>query len=122
MVLQNETAGGAGNCRGATRRDSDRARKPSSGISELDGKHPRLDALAATLVGTPHPRMVLPGTPAHHGSARGAGKMRGLRIAEPGTGSGRSGYLVQFRVVAIFHAGLAGENGGLHKILPDDSV
>src|ERR1700687_5997774 len=122
MVLQNETAGGAGNCGGGARRDSDRSRKPAPGIYELDAEYPRLDAVAATVVGTPNPRMVLQREPAHHSGAPGAGEVREVRIGEPGTGSGRAGYLVQLGAVAVFDAGLARQNSGLRKILSDELV
>src|SRR6266851_5180054 len=122
MVLQNETAGGAGNCRGGARRDSDRSGEPAPGIPELDAEYPRLDTLATALVGSPHSRMVLQGKQPHHGGAPGAGEVRRVRIGKPGTGSGRAGYLVQLGAVAVFDAGLAGENGRLRKILPDEPV
>src|SRR5262249_34179321 len=38
------------------------------------------------------------------------------------TGSGCAGYVVQLRFVAVFDAGLAGEDGGLPEILSDDSA
>src|SRR6267143_4846881 len=104
MVLQDEAAGGAGDCRSGTRGDSDRSGEPTPGISELDAQYPRLDAFAATLVGTPDPSVVLQGEQAHYGGARDTGKLRDVRVDEPRTGSRCSGHVVQFRAVAVFHA------------------
>src|SRR5229473_218508 len=74
MVLQNEAARGAGDCGGRAWRDTDRAGEPARGIFQLDEEHPRLDAIATTVVGTPDSGVVLQGEQAHHSGARSAGE------------------------------------------------
>jgi len=92
---------------------------PAHRVSQLDAQHPRLDPLAAALVGAPHSRVVLQGKPAHHGGARNSNKVPNVRVGQPGTGSRRSGHLVQLGAVAVLNDGLARKDGGLQEVLSD---
>src|SRR4029077_16039457 len=107
MVLQDETAGGTGDCGGGAGRNSDRAGKPARGIFQLDEEYSRLDALTATLVGTQDSGVVLQGEQASHRGARAAGKMRYVRAGESRAGPGRSRHVVQLGIVAVFDAWVA---------------
>src|SRR5437763_12712049 len=111
MVLQDEAAGRTGHRRGGTRRNLDGAGQPARRIFQLDAEHPRLDFVAATLVGAPNPGVVLQGTQTHYGGARYAREVRHVRLDKPRAGSRRPRYLVQLGIVAVFDTGLARENG-----------
>src|SRR5258708_36645207 len=107
MVLHNEAARGAGDCGGRAWRDTDRAGEPARGIFQLDEEHPRLDAIATTVVGTPDSGVVLQGEQAHHSGARSAGEVRDVRVGEFRARPRRFGYVVQFGAVAVFDAWVA---------------
>src|SRR5439155_26359553 len=110
MVLHDETAGGTSNCRRGAWGDSDRSGEPTPGVSELDAQYPRLDALAATVVGAPHSRMVLQGEQAHHSRTGNSGEVRDLQVGESRAGSRRFGYVVQLGALAVLDFGLAGKH------------
>src|SRR5216684_5203201 len=59
VVLQDEALGGACDCGGGARRDSDCAGESAPGIFQLDEEYPGLDAVAAALVGAPDSGVVL---------------------------------------------------------------
>jgi len=56
--------------------------EPPRGIFQLDEKHPRLDAIAATLVGTPDSSVVLQREQARHCGEGEAGEVRDVRVSE----------------------------------------
>ncbi len=70
------------------------SRQPARGIFQLDAKHPRLDAVAATLVGPPDSSVALRRLQGNHRGARGAHEVHKMRIGKAGTGSGRAGHVV----------------------------
>src|SRR5258707_1361311 len=92
--LAGKGGGGAGNCGGGTRRDPHHSRQPARGIFQLDAKHPRLDAVAATLVGPPDSGVALRRLQGNHRGARGAHEVHKMRIGKAATGSGRAGHVV----------------------------
>src|SRR6267378_5134638 len=101
MVLQDEAAGGAGDCGGGTRGNPHGAGKPAGRIFQLDEEHPGLDVVAATVVGASDSGVVLRGAPTHHGGTRGAGEVRNVRLNKIDARSGRFGYLVQLGALAV---------------------
>ena len=92
-------------------------------LFRVDEEHPALVYLAPDLVGPPDPGLVRTGRHVLRrddgkGSPRGGpGSLRRGRGAVPG--HRRSRYLVLLRAVAVFHARLAGKDGGARTLLPD---
>jgi hypothetical protein len=90
-------------------------------LPRLARQPPRLDHLAADLVGAPHPRVVLPRR-AHHRVARGPRRLRHVREGRARAGPGRPRHLVQLAAVALHHPRVAG-TGGHHAragaLVPD---
>ncbi len=87
-------------------------------LLRLDGADPRLVRVPPALVGPPHPRLVLPGRARHRGPP-GPGRLRHLRRGRAGPGRGRARHLVLERAVAVLDPGLAGEDRGPGRLLPD---
>src|SRR5208283_3334549 len=94
MVLQDETAGGAGDCGGGEWRNTNPPRELAGGLFSLDEEHPRVADFAATLVGTPDSCVALPRKWAHHRGERDASGLWNVWIEEPGARPGCAGYLV----------------------------
>src|SRR5580700_8923724 len=63
--------------------------------------------------------MVLRGLRAHYRRGRSTRKMHEVWIGETRAGPGCAGHVVQFGVVAVFDAGMAGEDTGFSEVLPD---
>ena len=119
MVLPNAAPGRAGDCGRGARRCSDGSGEPANGISELDEEYPGLDAFAAVVVGTPNTGVVLRLRRDYCGEGR-AKDVPEVRIGQTAAGSGCPGYVVQLGLVAVFDAGLAGEDRRFRKILSDE--
>ena len=72
---------------------------------------PRLEHLAADLVGPPAPGLVLPGR-AHHRRRDRAGRVRGVRLDRAAARGGRARHLVLVGALAVRDARLAGRHAG----------
>ena len=88
----------------------------------MDGKYPRLVHLPANLVGPPDSGVDLRGMQRVHRRTGNTLVLHPLRRQGPRAGNRRTGHLVQFRAVAVFHSRLAGSNRVLEKILSDVRV
>ena len=95
--------------RGSVRRGHrDRSRTIHAGLSELAGKHPGLVYQPAVVVGTPDSGLVLRRLWRICRAHRRPHGVRSLWQRGHRTGKRRSRYVVQQRVVAPLHAGMAG--------------
>ena len=72
------------------------------------------------LVGASYSSLVLSGLFKDYSFKNGSGPMRPLQKSKTGAGSGCSGYLVQFGIVAFFDVGLAGADTGSEDFLSID--
>src|SRR5260370_42439172 len=72
MVLKDEAAGRTRNRRRGARGHPDHPRKLARGVFPVDAEYPRLDAVAAALVGTPDSGVALRGLLRDYRLARGA--------------------------------------------------
>ena len=93
-----------------------------TGIFELDEEYPRLDAVAATCGGDTGYRRGIAETASRLSWRGKSQKVPEMRVEQAAAGSGCAGYVVQLGTVAVFDAGLAGEDGGFRKILSDELV
>src|SRR5712692_5267335 len=85
----------------------------------MDAQYPRLDAVAAALVGTPDSGMALRELQRDYRGARGPREVPEVRLDNPGAGPGCLGHVVQLGALAFCDAGLAGEYAGFPNVLPD---
>ena len=88
------------------------ARDVREDLPELDGEHPRLVHLAATLVGPSHPRVALRRLPQDHRFRAGSGEMRPLRLEPDHAGNRRAGHVVLVGPVAGVGVRMAACHGG----------
>ena len=110
VVRAHGGAGAAGHRRGQGRQSAVRPGAFPGRLPQLAGEHPRLDGLAAALVGSPHPGLVLPALrrdDRHRGGD--ARRLPALRRAGR-AGSRRPRHLVLLRSLAVLDPGLAGRH------------
>src|ERR1700736_102097 len=84
----------------------------------MDAEYPRLDVVAAALVGTPHSGVALPELQRDYRCPRGAREVPEVWLDKPGAGPGCLGHVVQLGALAFCDDGLAGEHAGFPKVLP----
>ena len=102
----------------ARRADHVLPRALAEGVRELAGGPSRLEHLAAALVGSPDPRLVLPGR-SRHGGARGPGRLRDVRRRGDRAGPGRAGHVVLLAALAVLDARLAGRHARARGLLSE---
>src|SRR5271168_824912 len=94
MVLQDETAGGTGDCGGGARRNTHHSGKLAGRLFSLDEEHPRVADFAAAMVGPQDSCVALPGVRSHHGRERDTCGVRNLWIKESGARPRRARHMV----------------------------
>ena len=113
VVHPDDAARGAGARGDPQRTDPDPPRAIREDLGALADRHPRLERLAPAVVGSPHPRLVLPGWPRDGVVRRGrSGRLRRLRPARRRAPAGprHLRHLVQLGAVAVLDPGLAGRH------------
>src|SRR5260370_42710336 len=108
MVLKDEAAGRTRNRRRGARGHPDHPRKLARGVFPVDAKYPRLDVVAAALVGTPDSGMALRELQRDYRCARGAREVSEGRLDKPGAGPGGVGHVVPRGALAFCDARVAG--------------
>src|SRR5579875_3622287 len=124
MVLQCRGTGKARDCRSGNRENAFRSETMGKHLFRLDARYSALVHQPAALVGPSDSGLVR----ARWANLRRDGGSGSRRIGtrgvwergSPETGRGCAGYLVFFRALAVFHAGLARTNAGAAKIYPTD--
>ena len=98
-----------------------RARQLDRRVFRMDAQNQGLVHQPATVVGPSHTGVVRPRRPMVCGAQRGASPRpaRHRRRDALAPGQRRAGYLVLLGAVAIFHAGVAGEDARAANLLPD---
>ena len=118
VVREDEAARRAGARGGARWAHPDRARALGRRLHPLARDDPRLEHLAPTLVGTPHPGLVLRRVRPRDRESRRRGELPIVRGAGA-SGRGCAGHLVLVVAVAVLHARLAEDDRGPACVLPD---
>ncbi len=118
VVRRGGRAEGPGDRGGRGRADHLLARALAEGLRELAGRSARLEHLATALVGTPDPRVVLPGRTCH-GGARGPGRVCHLRRRRDRAGPRRPRHVVLFAALAVLDARLARRDDGARGLLSE---
>src|SRR5690606_11172229 len=122
VVRAHEAPGGASTARGTDRTRALHAGAVPQDLRALARERPRLVHLAAALVGTPDPRVVLPRGWVRRDDRgpRGPDVELEVRRFEPRAGSGRARHLVLLLALAVLDPRLAGRDRRPEGVLPDE--